>query len=109
MSPLLKDYLNKKIVIITTEGRCLLATLEGFDKNTNLVLSQVHDRFGSSGVVQAVQLLRGSEVVSCGLLDDGYDEADDLSNESVTPLKDTKNRIEDEYAIWEKIRCVSGR
>lgn len=101
MSPLLKDYLNKRIVIVTTEGQCIVATLEGFDKNTNLVLIDVHERYQETPVIK-IQLLRGSEVVACGLLDDTYEEKADLTVEA-GHLKDTRNRIKDEYLVWEKV------
>lgn len=102
MSPLLKDYLNKRIVIVTTEGETFVATLEGYDKNTNLVLSKVCSRF-SNELITSVQLLRGSEIVVCGLLEEEDGDQDKRKIDVVPKLKDTKNKIEDEYLIWESV------
>lgn len=98
MSPLLKDYLGQRIVIITTEGQCFVATLEGFDKNTNMLISNVRSR-SNNALVSMAQVLRGSEVVLCGLLV----ENEALNLDTVPTLKDTKNKIQDEYLIWEQV------
>ncbi|CCC69750.1 hypothetical protein NCAS_0D01690 [Naumovozyma castellii] len=106
MSPLLKEYLNKKVVIITVEGQCFTANLEGFDKNTNLMLSNVRDRFNHE-LITSVQLLRGSEVVVCGLLEEIEEGKKDVEDSGViipmVKLKDTKNRILNEHLIWEQV------
>lgn len=98
MSPLLKDYLNQRIVIVTTDGDCYVATLEGFDKSVNLLISDVRRR--SDGEMVSLALtLRGSEVVLCGLLTSDHPEKlGDLPT-----LRDTKNKIQDEYLIWEEV------
>lgn len=98
MSPLLKDFLGQRIVIITTEGQCLVATLEGFDKNTNMLISNVHSR-SNDALVSMAQVLRGSEIVLCGLLV----ENEEPNLHTVPTLKDTKNKIQDEYLIWEQV------
>ncbi|CCE61101.1 hypothetical protein TPHA_0A00160 [Tetrapisispora phaffii CBS 4417] len=117
MSPLLKDYLNRRITIVTTEGRCIIAKLEGYDKNTNLVLSSVVDYFASAADDKgiSIQMLRGSEVVICGLLEDDLENNDNeeeavhenkkrkIEEVEAVPIKDTKNIIKDEHLIWEKV------
>lgn len=82
---------------MTTAGECLLATLEGFDKNTNVVVSDVVDRYTSKPVAMA-QAVRGSEIVAMGPFEGKLESADSLPR-----LKDTKNKIKDEYLIWEKV------
>lgn len=86
-------------MIITTEGECYVATLEGYDKSVNLLLSNVRRR-SDDQLLSIALTLRGSEVVVCGLLPDN--EVEPLGEE-VAPLKDTKNKIKDEYMIWEKV------
>ena len=113
MSPLLKEYLSRRVVLITTSGECYIATLEGFDRNTNLIVSDVCDRFDKSRrVLSSVQLFRGSEVVACGLYEPDKD-TDPLEKEEeeairVHPLKDTKNIIENEHIIWTKVFRQNG-
>lgn len=99
MSPLLKDYLGQRIVIITTEGDCYVATLEGYDKSVNLLLSNVRRR-SDDELLSIALTLRGSEVVVCGLLSNN--EVGKLGEE-VPALKDTKNKVQDEYLIWEEV------
>ncbi|CUS24554.1 LAQU0S17e01552g1_1 [Lachancea quebecensis] len=103
MSPLLKDFLNKRIVVVTTDGQCVKAVLEGFDKSTNLLLSDVQDRV-SGDVVASSYLMRGNQVVCCGLLEEEPSLQPDFGAESViTQLKDTKNIVPDEHLIWQRV------
>lgn len=95
MSPLLKDYLHRSVLIVTTAGDCVVAILEGFDKNTNIVLSDVVDRYTLKSVAM-VQTIRGSEIVVIG-------PVDEVPKDSVDRLKDTKNKIPNEHLIWEKV------
>lgn len=106
MSPLLKEYLYKKVVLVTTSGECLIATLEGFDKSTNLIVSKVYERFmGEDNILSEVQLLRGSEIVLCGLYEPSDVEKARESRFALDGLRinDTKNRITDEHIIWTKV------
>ncbi|AGO13460.1 AaceriACL125Cp [[Ashbya] aceris (nom. inval.)] len=95
MSPLLKDYLGRRVVVVTTDGRCLVATLEGFDKTTNLLLSDVRQRATGEGLASAF-LLQGSQIVCCGPLEGGEPE----QVPSATPLGDTRNVVAREHDIW---------
>lgn len=98
MSPLLKTYINQRIVIITTEGKCLTARLLGFDKSINLVLSDVEERFTGTNIASGY-FLQGSQVVCCGLIGENNDEP----NNNVSKLQDTKNFIEMEHEIWGRV------
>lgn len=98
MSPLLKDLLYKRIVVITTDGQCFVANLEGFDKNTNLILSNVIKR-STGDPISICHFLRGSDVVCCGLLEEYADE----TFKEAFPLKDTKNKLKNEHMIWSMI------
>ncbi|AMD18668.1 HBL234Cp [Eremothecium sinecaudum] len=98
MSPLLKDYLNQRVVIITTDGQCLLATLSGFDKSINLLLSDVKERFTQSSIAGAY-VLQGSQVVCCGPFEDSGSD----STEEVAQLQNTKNIVDREHEIWKEV------
>ena len=103
MSPTLKEYLNKRVVIIKVDGECLIANLNGFDKNTNLFITDVFNRINKEFICKA-QLLRGSEIALVGLIDTESDDSlAPIDEEKVPMLKDTKNRIENEHVIWEKV------
>ncbi|SMN20776.1 similar to Saccharomyces cerevisiae YJR022W LSM8 Lsm (Like Sm) protein [Maudiozyma saulgeensis] len=110
MSPLLKEYLNKKVVLVTTSGECFIATLEGFDKSTNLVVSNLTNRFidddnTESNILSHVQLMRGSEIVACGLYEPTDQETAGESRYIVKAptIHDTKNRVKDEHLVWMKV------
>lgn len=107
MSPLLKEYLHQRVVVVTTEGECFTATLEGFDRSTNLVLAEIRDRFaGSEGpVLSHVQVLRGSEVVLVGLFEpaEGQEEAQLEVSATAAAIHDTKNKVDNEHLIWKAV------
>jgi U6 snRNA-associated Sm-like protein LSm8 len=73
--------LAEKVLIITTDGRTLTGTLQAFDHNTNLVLSStiervirpVSDPQPSSIAEHGLYLVRGENVVVCGLVDEEID------------------------------------
>ncbi|CAI4548212.1 AMM_1a_G0029420.mRNA.1.CDS.1 [Saccharomyces cerevisiae] len=103
MSATLKDYLNKRVVIIKVDGECLIASLNGFDKNTNLFITNVFNRISKEFICKA-QLLRGSEIALVGLIDaENDDSLAPIDEKKVPMLKDTKNKIENEHVIWEKV------
>nr|4M78_A Chain A, U6 snRNA-associated Sm-like protein LSm8 [Saccharomyces cerevisiae S288C]4M78_H Chain H, U6 snRNA-associated Sm-like protein LSm8 [Saccharomyces cerevisiae S288C]4M7A_A Chain A, U6 snRNA-associated Sm-like protein LSm8 [Saccharomyces cerevisiae S288C]4M7A_H Chain H, U6 snRNA-associated Sm-like protein LSm8 [Saccharomyces cerevisiae S288C]4M7D_A Chain A, U6 snRNA-associated Sm-like protein LSm8 [Saccharomyces cerevisiae S288C]4M7D_H Chain H, U6 snRNA-associated Sm-like protein LSm8 len=96
MSATLKDYLNKRVVIILVDGESLIASLNGFDKNTNLFLTNVFNRISKEFISKA-QLLRGSEIALVGLIDaENDDSLAPIDEKKVPMLKDTKNKIENE-------------
>lgn len=95
MSPLLKTYLNQKVIIITTEGTHIIGILIGYDKSINLAIL---------GNNKELQIHRGSEIVSCALLDDSIDENKlQMEIAQFGTLPDTKNKIENEHLIWAKV------
>lgn len=125
MSPLLKEYLNQKVVVVTIDGHSIVGVLEGYDKSINLILSNVQSNYnlhksikessnsgGGDGIV-SVQVCRGSEVVFCGVLSqeeegegkmEKEEESDTLRNVTQWDiLKTTKNIIKDEHLIWKQV------
>ncbi|KAF2199081.1 Sm-like ribonucleoprotein [Delitschia confertaspora ATCC 74209] len=70
-------YMNKKVVVLTTDGRTLVGTLISTDQSTNLVLSECYERvirpeedpIPSSQTYMGVYMIRGDTVAVCGLMD----------------------------------------
>ncbi|KAF2496667.1 Sm-like ribonucleoprotein [Lophium mytilinum] len=77
----LSTYLNKKVCIITTDGRTLVGILISCDHNTNIVLQDTIERIivpadsgeKSSQADQGLYMIRGDSVVVCGEVDEEID------------------------------------
>ncbi|KAH3899042.1 U4/U6-U5 snRNP complex subunit LSM8 SCDLUD_004464 [Saccharomycodes ludwigii] len=101
MSILLKEYLNEKVMVLTTEGITLLGQLNGYDKNCNITLLHCYI-CGKTNDNKTHQIIRGSEIVFIALIDKekkGIEEKDLI----IKKLPDTKNRLSNEYVIWGKV------
>jgi U6 snRNA-associated Sm-like protein LSm8 len=78
--------------VITSDGRCIVGVLRGFDTTNNLVLEDCHERVFSpqSGVEQialGLYFVRGDNVAVVGELDDDLEANQDLSALTAQPLK----------------------
>ncbi|KZF22259.1 Sm-like ribonucleo protein [Xylona heveae TC161] len=79
----LQNYVNKKICVITTDGRTLTGLLLSCDQLTNLVLNETIERVirpaddeePSSEVEHGLYLIRGENVAICGLVDEEIDNS----------------------------------
>ncbi|KAL8639660.1 MAG: hypothetical protein Q9228_003329 [Teloschistes exilis] len=77
----LQPYVNKKVLILTADGRTLTGTLLSCDQLTNLVLAQTIERVirppddpePSAEVSHGLYLIRGENVAVCGLVDEDLD------------------------------------
>ncbi|KAL8967608.1 MAG: hypothetical protein Q9197_005346 [Variospora fuerteventurae] len=77
----LQAYVDKKVLVITADGRTLTGTLLSCDQLTNLVLSHTieriirpsHDPEPSAEVSHGLYLIRGENVVICGMVDEELD------------------------------------
>ncbi|KAJ9669439.1 hypothetical protein H2201_000306 [Coniosporium apollinis] len=77
----LNHYLNKKVLVITADGRTLTGNLLSCDQLTNIVLSDTIERVirpaddpePSSEASHGLYLIRGDNVVCCGLVDEELD------------------------------------
>ncbi|KAL9577156.1 MAG: hypothetical protein Q9212_006548 [Teloschistes hypoglaucus] len=77
----LQPYVNKKVLILTADGRTLTGTLLSCDQLTNLVLGQTIERVirppddpeASAEVSHGLYLIRGENVAVCGLVDEDLD------------------------------------
>ncbi|PGH33533.1 U6 snRNA-associated Sm-like protein LSm8 [[Emmonsia] crescens] len=95
----LQSYINKKVLILTVDGRTLIGTLLSTDQLTNLVLSQTVERIirtpddpePSSQVEHGLYLIRGDNVVICGEVDEEIDGGIDWAKVKGQMVKGTKN------------------
>jgi len=79
----LQAYINKKVLVLTSDSRTLVGTLLSCDQMTNLVLSQTYERIirplddpePSSEVQHGLYLIRGDNVAVVGLVDEEMDES----------------------------------
>jgi U6 snRNA-associated Sm-like protein LSm8 len=74
----LQSFVNKKVTILTSDGRTLTGNLLGHDQTTNLILSSTVERIFSppdsddptTEVEHGLYLIRGDNVAICGLVDE---------------------------------------
>jgi U6 snRNA-associated Sm-like protein LSm8 len=84
-------YLNQCVSVITNDGKVIVGILRGYDFNTNIVLSECHERvFSNREGVRPVQLgiylIRGDNVAVIGLVDETLDSEIDYSSLLASPL-----------------------
>ncbi|KAF2277295.1 Sm-like ribonucleoprotein [Westerdykella ornata] len=78
----LNAYLNKKVSILTIDGRTMVGTLLSCDNSMNLVLQDTVERIirpreeemPSEEVPLGVYIVRGDNVAVCGRVDEELDE-----------------------------------
>jgi len=88
----LSELVNKKVSVITNDGRNIVGKLKGYDQVTNVVLEGSHERIFSleTGVVQNVlglYIIRGDNIALIGELDEEADGSRDLSSIRAAPLR----------------------
>ncbi|KAH6650033.1 hypothetical protein F5144DRAFT_31411 [Chaetomium tenue] len=79
----LNSYIEKKVCIITTDGRNLVGTLAAHDYTTNLVLKDTVERVirapddgePSAEVELGLYIVRGENVCLVGLVDEALDKS----------------------------------
>ncbi|KAJ5219482.1 uncharacterized protein N7498_001581 [Penicillium cinerascens] len=95
----LQPYINKKVLILTVDGRTLLGNLLSTDQLTNLVLTDTVERIirtpdddePSSQIEHGLYLIRGDNVVACGEVDEKIDADIDWTKVKGEVIRDTKN------------------
>jgi U6 snRNA-associated Sm-like protein LSm8 len=107
----LRNFVGTQVKVLTSDGRVFMGTLEGYDQNTNLVLTKSKeiilspDHPGrlneSSGII-----LRGDDVVCVGQIDDQVEDSIDYSKIFADKLKGTKNSLEKDTRSRETQRYV---
>jgi U6 snRNA-associated Sm-like protein LSm8 len=89
----------EKILVITVDGRTLTGTLLSCDQVTNLVLQGTTERIirsqddgeASSEVPHGLYLIRGDNVVACGLVDEELDASIDWTKVRGEVIGSTKH------------------
>ncbi|CAG8907801.1 unnamed protein product [Penicillium egyptiacum] len=92
-------YVNKKVLILTVDGRTLIGDLLSTDQTTNLVLANTVERIirtpdddePSTEIEHGLYLIRGDNVVVCGEIDEKMDGDIDWSKVKGEVIRDTKN------------------
>ncbi|KAF4549504.1 U6 snRNA-associated Sm-like protein LSm8-like protein [Elsinoe fawcettii] len=83
----LQQYMNKRILVITVDGRTLVGTLISCDQVTNLVMQDTVERIirpaedpePSGEQPHGLYMIRGDNVVVAGLVDETMDASIDWS------------------------------
>ncbi|SCV74360.1 BQ2448_6792 [Microbotryum intermedium] len=87
----LTAYVDKRVLVITQDGRTIVGTLAGFDQTTNIILSSSTERIYSLDEPVDEQALglfvvRGDNITLIGELDDEADKAIDLASIRAEPI-----------------------
>jgi U6 snRNA-associated Sm-like protein LSm8 len=95
MASTLNELVDKRVSVITCDGRQVIGILKGFDQKINIVLCDAHEREYTANVagVQKVplgaQIIQGSNVCIIGELDVAADEQidfDTLTGHPIAPV-----------------------
>lgn len=75
---LLVAFLNKRVTVITNDGRVVTGKLLGFDQVSNLVMGDCVERIfsstrGTESLERGVHVLRGDNIAVVGEVDDEID------------------------------------
>ncbi|KAL8387836.1 hypothetical protein RB595_009641 [Gaeumannomyces hyphopodioides] len=100
MVHLLNSYVDKRVVILTTDGRFIIGTLINSDNQSNVILSNVTERHvaphdGDSDTVDrpsvGAEIIRGATILLVGLLDEGLEQSINWPKVRGDPIGDTYN------------------
>ncbi|KAF2209674.1 hypothetical protein CERZMDRAFT_46629 [Cercospora zeae-maydis SCOH1-5] len=95
----LNSYLNKKVLLILIDGRCMVGNLISCDQVTNLALENCVERIikspeddeDSEEEARGLFMVRGDNVVVCGLVDEELDGKIDWSKVKGSEIGGTKH------------------
>ncbi|SMQ46778.1 unnamed protein product [Zymoseptoria tritici ST99CH_1A5] len=95
----LNVYLNKKVCLLLTDGRCLIGDLIACDAVTNLALENCVERIirsadedeASEEEPRGLFMVRGDNVVLCGLVDEELDGSIDWTKVRGEEIGGTKH------------------
>lgn len=94
----LREFVGSQVKILTSDGRLFTGNLEGYDQNTNVVLTGSKERaFWSDASSQEKDiggiLIRGDDVICVGNYDGDVENSTDYTKIFAEKLKDTKNPL----------------
>ncbi|KAK6530230.1 hypothetical protein TWF694_003594 [Orbilia ellipsospora] len=97
----LSAYIDKTVTIITADGRTLVGTLLGHDQTTNLILQNTQERVfqqlnadettPNEIIDHGLYLIRGDNVLLCGLVDEKMDGEIDWTKVRAQPFGTVKH------------------
>eukprot|EP00695_Tsukubamonas_globosa_P001773 TRINITY_DN284_c0_g1_i1.p1 TRINITY_DN284_c0_g1~~TRINITY_DN284_c0_g1_i1.p1 ORF type:complete len:120 (-),score=50.91 TRINITY_DN284_c0_g1_i1:32-337(-) len=92
MSGLLEYFLEKKVSIVTNDGRHMIGNLRGFDQAVNVILDECFQRTyskdsGVEEVVMGLYIIRGDNIAVIGEHDDAIDSQLDKSQIRIDGIK----------------------
>ncbi|KAI5301577.1 hypothetical protein KEM56_001581 [Ascosphaera pollenicola] len=95
----LNSYMNKRILVLTVDGRTLVGTLLSTDQLTNIILQNTVERIirepddpePSSVIEHGLYLIRGDNVVVVGEVDEDVDGQIDWTKVKGEVIRSTKN------------------
>ncbi|EWC48794.1 hypothetical protein DRE_00099 [Drechslerella stenobrocha 248] len=98
----LSAYIDKTVTVITSDGRTLIGTLVGHDQTTNLILQHTRERIfqpldtdigttPSEVIEHGLYLIRGDNVLLCGLVDEKMDAEIDWTKVRAEPFGTVKH------------------
>ncbi|EME89180.1 uncharacterized protein MYCFIDRAFT_25154 [Pseudocercospora fijiensis CIRAD86] len=95
----LNSYLNKKVCLILVDGRCMVGNLISCDAVTNLALENCVERIvrgheeeeDSEEEERGLFMVRGDNVVVCGLVDEELDGKIDWRKVKGSEIGSTKH------------------
>ncbi|MBW0467397.1 hypothetical protein O181_007112 [Austropuccinia psidii MF-1] len=96
MSSKIADYLDKRVLVITQDGRTISGELKGFDQTTNIILSDSIERVYSSEepmeeVPLGLYIVRGDHISIIGELDIEADQKIDWGSIRAEPLDEIRH------------------
>lgn len=96
MSSKIADYLDKRVLVITQDGRTITGELKGFDQTTNIILSDSIERVFSSDepmeeVPLGLYIVRGDHISVIGELDVDADTKIDWPSIRAEPLDEIRH------------------
>ncbi|KAI5476351.1 U6 snRNA-associated Sm-like protein LSm8 [Pseudohyphozyma bogoriensis] len=93
MSSSLQSYVDKKVLVITQDGRTIVGELKGFDQTTNVILSNSLERVfsideGVEEVPLGLYIVRGDNITLIGEVDEAVEKTIDLSEVRAHPIQE---------------------
>lgn len=94
----LREFIGSPVKILTADGRLFIGTLEGYDQNTNVVLSKSKQRQFSPNSSSKLKdtggvVIRGDDVLCVGTFDEEIENKTNYNKIFAQDLKDTKNPL----------------
>jgi len=92
----LQGYVDKRVLIVTADGRTILGELKGFDQTTNVILADSVERIwnsedGPEDSPLGLYVVRGDNIAIVGQIDEELNNSTDWSSLRAEPLSEIKH------------------